>query len=94
MNIAKYDGYFHDGTLIDIKHIGNKITLLMSSAEMNPEDMKDNIPLSSDNIGQYRMPIMKERKIPLGMAPSKVFKGRESPFFVLQINSKLASDLN
>lgn len=49
MNIAKYGGYFHDGALIIIQHFGNNIEFSMWSAEMDPEDMKDNIPLSSDD---------------------------------------------
>jgi hypothetical protein len=46
---AKYTAYFHDGILFDIKHYGNRIEILMSSAEMDPEDMKDDILLSKDD---------------------------------------------
>jgi len=45
----KYTPYFHDGLLINIKQIENSIEILMYSAEMDPEDMLDNIPLANDN---------------------------------------------
>jgi hypothetical protein len=45
----KYASYFHDGSLINIKQIENSIEILMSSAEMDPKDMLDNIPLANDN---------------------------------------------
>ncbi len=45
MNISKYAGYFHDGALYDIKHKDNKIELSLSSAEMDPEDLEEDIPL-------------------------------------------------
>ena len=45
----KYTAYFHDGTLINIKQLKNSVEILMSSAEMDPEDMEDNIPLANDN---------------------------------------------
>ncbi len=45
MNISKYAGYFHDGGLIDIKHTNDTIELYLASAEVDPEDIEDNIPL-------------------------------------------------
>ncbi len=45
MDVSKYAGYFHDGALIDIKQVGDKIELFLSSAEMDPEDLQDDIPL-------------------------------------------------
>ena len=47
MDIKKYAGYFHDGGLIDIKHIADKIELFITSAEMDPEDLEDDIPLDN-----------------------------------------------
>ncbi len=46
MNIAMYEDYFHDGSIIDIKHSGNNIEIAMTSAEIT-EDL--NIPLSKYN---------------------------------------------
>ncbi len=45
MDISKYAGYFHDGGLYDIKQKNGKIELFMSSAEMDPDDLQDDIPL-------------------------------------------------
>lgn len=48
MNIQKYSGYFHDGGIINIKHINNKeIEISMESSPLQPECNLDNIPLSS-----------------------------------------------
>jgi|ERR1700722_2400023 len=44
MNIEKCTGYFHDGALIDFKHMENKIEILMLSAEIVPEHMLENMP--------------------------------------------------
>jgi len=46
VNIKDYASYFHDGSIIDIKHEGNKIVISMESAEMTEEDLKENFPLS------------------------------------------------
>ena len=45
----KYIDYFHDGILIDIQQTKNSITLIMESAEIDPEDMNDNILLTQNN---------------------------------------------
>jgi len=46
MNIEDYTGFFHDGSIIDIKHEENEIEISMESAEMTEEDMKEEFPLS------------------------------------------------
>lgn len=48
-NITKYVDFFHDGSIIDIDHIGNKMTISMESAEMDEEDIKDDIDLLQDD---------------------------------------------
>ncbi len=53
----KYQAYFHDGALVDIKHVGNTVEILMSSAEMNPEDMRDNIQLAADDSIKWKLHI-------------------------------------
>ena len=45
-NINEYADYFHDGTVHDIFHKKNKLTISMESAELLPEWNKDNIMLS------------------------------------------------
>lgn len=49
IDISKYDGYFHDGSILAIDHQGDKIIFSMTSAEMHEEDLQDNIPLSKDD---------------------------------------------
>lgn len=48
MNLAKYFGYFHDGTIINIIQNNDQIEILMESAEILPDWNKDNIPLSNN----------------------------------------------
>lgn len=49
MDISKYQDFFHDGSIIDISHHKNNIILSMESAELDEEEITDNIPLSKDN---------------------------------------------
>jgi hypothetical protein len=49
MDISGYTSFFHDGSLLGIKHEKDKIELSMSSAEMDEEDLKEPIELSRDN---------------------------------------------
>ena len=49
MNLSKYSGYFHDGSLINFKHGGNKIEISMLSAEIIPEHMIENMPPLNKN---------------------------------------------
>jgi len=63
MNISYYD--FHDGYLIDIKHIENKIEMFMESAQIHPDDMKDNLVLSKHETlkGKLHIENIKEIKV-------------------------------
>jgi len=49
MNISNYTAFFHDGSLLEIKHENDKIILSMSSAEMDEEDLKEPIELSNND---------------------------------------------
>jgi len=49
MNISKYTAYFHDGGLIDIEHIGDKICLSMISAQVDKDDIVDESFFSKDH---------------------------------------------
>ena len=49
MNLKNYTSFFHDGSINEIKHTGNKITISMESAEMNEEDKLDD-GIIADNI--------------------------------------------
>jgi hypothetical protein len=44
MDLLKYSGYFHDGSLINFKHVGSKLEISMLSAEIIPEHMIKNMP--------------------------------------------------
>jgi len=46
MNIFNYSSYFHDGSLIDIKHDQSSVVLSMESAEVSLDENLDNIFLS------------------------------------------------
>ena len=51
MDISKYTSFFHDGSIMDIQHTKNKIEFSMTSAEMDYEDLQEDIALSKyDNI--------------------------------------------
>ena len=43
-NISDYD--FHDGAIIDLIHVADGIQILMESAEIASEDLKDDLSLS------------------------------------------------
>lgn len=49
MDLSKYSGYFHDGSLINFKHEGNTIEITMSSAEIIPEHITENMPPLNKN---------------------------------------------
>ncbi len=46
MDISIYSSYFHDGSIIDIKHAGDRIEISMHSAEVHEEDLQAPITLS------------------------------------------------
>jgi hypothetical protein len=49
MNIADYEAFFHDGSIINIQHATNKIEFSMESSEISKEDLKDEVVLSEHN---------------------------------------------
>ena len=49
MDLSKYSGYFHDGSLINFKHFGDSIEIAMLSAEIIPEHMIENMPHLNKN---------------------------------------------
>jgi hypothetical protein len=55
MDISKYTSFFHDGGVTDIRHEGDSIEFSMYSAEMDEEDLQDDIPLSKDGSIQGRL---------------------------------------
>jgi hypothetical protein len=49
IKFIRYIPYFHDGVLISIKHVGKVIQIGMASAEIDPEEIKNDIQLARDN---------------------------------------------
>lgn len=41
MEISKYTAYFHDGSILDIQHMEDKIAFTMSSAELSEDNVTD-----------------------------------------------------
>jgi hypothetical protein len=55
VDISKYAALFHDGAIMDIQHQENNIEFSMYSAEIDEEDLQDDIPLSKDGSIQGRL---------------------------------------
>jgi hypothetical protein len=49
MNISKCSGYFHDGSLVNFKHVVNTIEIALISAEIIPEHKTENMPNLNKN---------------------------------------------
>lgn len=64
MNINKYESYFHDGSIIDIKNINkNEIEIWMESSQLRPEWNIDNIPLSDQGTIRGKLHIKEIKNI-------------------------------
>lgn len=48
-SIEYYTSFFHDGSIIAIEHHHNNMEISMQSAQMDIEDLKDDIKLSKDD---------------------------------------------
>ena len=69
MQISKYSSFFHDGEILDIKHAENNVEILMRSAEIDPDEMKDNIRLSPGNFIKGKLHIQGIKKIKINDKP-------------------------
>jgi hypothetical protein len=49
MDIQNYTSFFHDGSIMEISHAGNKMTFSMESAEIDEEDVKGDVVLSKND---------------------------------------------
>ena len=49
IDISKYAAYFHDGNLVNISNLKNKITFQMSSAEVDFSEIEKDLALSKDH---------------------------------------------
>lgn len=69
MTISRYLDFFHDGCVMNIQHFGSTVELSMSSAEMDADDIKDDIALSRDDSIQGILHIEGVTKILMDEAP-------------------------
>jgi hypothetical protein len=69
MDISKYTDFFHDGSVIDIQHKGNGIQISMSSAEVDEEDLQDDIALSKYDRIQGKLHIEGVKNITINKNP-------------------------
>lgn len=72
-NINKYTDFFHDGSIIDIVQIDNEIVISMESAEVDEEDMKDDIFLVKDARIRGKLHIENVKSVRLNDKPSLEF---------------------
>lgn len=63
MNISKYTAFFHDGSIINIQHFEDEIVFSMASAEMDEEDIGEDIILSKDDSIHGKLHIKRIRNI-------------------------------
>ena len=49
IDIRRYAGFFHDGSIIDIQHCGNQMIISMESAEVDEDDINDVSILAKDD---------------------------------------------
>lgn len=49
MDFSNYTDFFHDGSVIDIKNVGDKIEIFMKSAEIDREELMGEIALSKED---------------------------------------------
>jgi len=65
MDIKKYVDYFHDGAVYTIDHVGQEMVLSMGSAEMDEDDLVDDVILSKDDriLGKLHIEGIKNIKV-------------------------------
>lgn len=61
--ISQYTSFFHDGSIMNIEHLGSNLIFTMGSAEIDREDLKDNIILSSNDRIKGKLHIEKVKTI-------------------------------
>jgi len=65
MNIKKYEGYFHDGDVLNITHQGKNLTLSLHSCEIIPEDIDEKLDLNKINCITGKLHLRNVKKIVL-----------------------------
>lgn len=66
MDIAKYAGYFHDGNIIEIKHVRDNIWIIMKSSEVDPTEIENSSILSKENRIKGKLHIQSVKEVIIG----------------------------
>ena len=69
MNIEKYTGYFHDGSLLGIDTTGKDITFSLESAEIDPVEIENVKILSKSNTLFGKLHLKNVKSIKLNRKP-------------------------
>ena len=80
MNISNYAAFFHDGSIMDIQHMGDKVEFSMASAEMDEEDINDDVVLSKDDSIQGKLHVEGIKNIIIDKQPflGKISKNHDN----------------
>ncbi|MCH9617737.1 MAG: hypothetical protein SP4CHLAM5_11430 [Chlamydiia bacterium] len=66
IDISKYGSYFHDGRILEMEHGIKSIVFALEGAELDPDDIVDDLPLSTDDRLRGRLHLDHVSKILLG----------------------------
>ncbi len=69
MDISKYQGFFHDGTLLEFNHQGTSIEVSMISADIIPEHMLEDMPPLDDKNIKGKLYIEGVKEITINRKP-------------------------
>lgn len=69
MDLKNYTSFFHDGSVMDIRHTGSKIEFSMASAEIIPKHMIENMPPLNKNKIVGKLYLDGIRKIKINKEP-------------------------
>ncbi len=67
VDISRYAALFHDGSIIEINHVIDCITLIMNSAEVDPDEIEDKEILSNNDRIEGELHISHIRNIKIDM---------------------------
>lgn len=95
-SIFKYAPFFHDGSIMNIRHIGDKIEFSMASAEMDEEDTQGDIILSKESRIEGKLHVEGVKSITINKKPffgivKKIYDDGGIVYFKITKNSFVAS---
>jgi hypothetical protein len=76
--IEYYSQFFHDGAIVSIEHHHNNMEISMESAQMDSEDLKDDIKLSKDDCIRGKLHLENIKTISIDEIP--YFKTFQMPY--------------